>query len=162
MIPRKRIRALICILPIQLLVGSLFYKELYFKEPARLIALLSGVCILFLSFRKRSGWAFKIPALFFLVFSTLIGMVSSQEKIPFEGLLVFYITIKVSLLGFYLFRRRFPETQPLIPFFFSALFYYLPYLPELEWLERWINGMDLLLFFLELFLYSFYPRIYRI
>lgn len=39
----------------------------------------------------------------------------------------------------------------LLPLFFSAVFFALGYFPDLAWLEKWIEGMDLLLLFLGVF-----------
>lgn len=38
--------------------------------------------------------------------------------------------------------------QPLVPLLFGGLFFLLGYFPELAWLEKWIEGIDLLLLFL--------------
>jgi hypothetical protein len=35
------------------------------------------------------------------------------------------------------------------------LVYFLPYLPNLEWLEEWIKGLDLLLFLLGILTFLF-------
>lgn len=40
-----------------------------------------------------------------------------------------------------------PE-KALVPLFFGGLIFLLGYFPELEWLEKWIEGFDLLLLFL--------------
>lgn len=72
-----------------------------------------------------------------------------EEPTKLGGILIFCFAHLVLFMGFILFQQSLP--QPLIPFFFSALFYFLPYCPG--WLERWIEGIDLLLFLLCLFLF---------
>lgn len=43
--------------------------------------------------------------------------------------------------------------QPLVPLLFGALLYFLPYFPNLEWLEGWIEGLDLFLLLLGFLLF---------
>jgi len=55
-------------------------------------------------------------------------------------------------LGCFFFKDSLPrEKQPLVPIFFSGLFFLLCSFPELAWLEKWIEGIDLLLLFLGIF-----------
>jgi hypothetical protein len=53
-------------------------------------------------------------------------------------------------LGFFLFQRRIK--QPLVSLLFGALLFFLPYLPTMEWLEGWIEGLDLFLLLLGIVL----------
>lgn len=57
---------------------------------------------------------------------------------PFIGLLFFNDSLP---------RRK----QPLVPLFFSGVFFLLGYFPELGWLEKWIEGIDLILLVLGVF-----------
>ena len=56
------------------------------------------------------------------------------------------------IFGLFFFNKSLPRRkQPLIPLFFSGLFFLLGYVPELAWLEKWIEGIDLLLLALSVF-----------
>lgn len=68
------------------------------------------------------------------------------------GIFIFIFIHLLALLGFLLFHDNLPRRkQALVPLFYSLLFYILGYFPGLAWLERWIEGIDLLLCILCLF-----------
>lgn len=154
--PKKNILPLFFFIIFELFIGLFLYHDLYLKEPAKLAALLSGACIIFLSFKKRSRFAYISTFFLYFIISLGIGLASSPRvldyQIPFGGILVFSCAHLVLVIGFFLFKGDLPE--PLVPFFFGALFFMLPYFPELEWLEPWMEGIDLLLFLLGLLRYE--------
>lgn len=57
-------------------IGKIHYSADFLHEPARLTALVSGACIIFLCFRKRGKVAFLVPFFCYLVASTGIGVIS--------------------------------------------------------------------------------------
>lgn len=128
-------------------------------EPARLLALVSGACIIFLCFRKRGKIGFIFAFLLYLISSTSLGVISIASapggdniSCPIPFLFLFcHIFI---FFGFFIFKRNIlPGKQPLVPLLFGALLYFLPYFPNLEWLEGWIEGLDLFLLLLGLVLF---------
>jgi hypothetical protein len=69
-----------------------------------------------------------------------------------DGIFIFVFLHLWGFLGLFFFKDSLPRgKQPLVPLFFSGLFFFLGYFPELAWLEKWIEGIDLLLLFLGAF-----------
>lgn len=81
----------------------------------------------------------------------MIGFLSSlgtETGLDVYGLSIFFFVHVLFLWGVNLFI--FPhDKQAIIPFLFYILFYILPYFPHLEWISKWIEGFDLLLFLLS-------------
>jgi ABC-type enterochelin transport system permease subunit len=65
-----------------------------------------------------------------------------------NGLFLFIL----SHIIFLIFIFEVQVKQPFLPFFFGALFHLLGYLPQFAWLCKWIEGMDILLLLLGVFL----------
>jgi len=156
-IPKKRCLDLILLLIIQFLFGFFYYGDYYFIKPLKLAALLSGACIIFISLSRRTTWAFRISFLLYFIISIVIGINSTPSDkttilgIP-AGILIFVFINFWLFLGLFVFKGSLPKRkQPLVPLFFSGLFFCLCYFPELDWLEKWIEGIDLLLLFLGVF-----------
>jgi hypothetical protein len=147
------------LLNIQLLLGFFFYSEIYVCEPLRLASLLSGACIVFLCLKGRRGRAFFIPFCIYFLVSCLIAIAVSPTDTPTifgipSGIFIFFLIhvwLLLFLIFFFLRAGSLKGKQPLIPIFFSIVFMILLYLPEVEWLERWIEGADLLLLMLSVF-----------
>ena len=138
---------------IQLFIGRFFYKDFYLKEPAKLAVLLSGACIIFICMNKRSHLAFRLSFFIYFIMSIMIGLVSSPgigTALDFQGFYIFVLGHIIFLWGLQLFILP-HEKQALVPFLFYTLFYLLPYFPHMKWISKWIEGFDLLLFFLSLF-----------
>lgn len=151
--PKRVIYTKILLLNILLLIGLLFYKDFYLKEPAKLAVLLSGACIIFICMNKRSNLAFLRSFFIYFIISLMIGLVSSLGKetaLDLYGLSIFVFFHIIFLWGLVLFILP-HEKQAIVPFFFWTLFYLLPYFPHIQWISKWIEGFDLLLFFLSLF-----------
>lgn len=132
-------------------LGAVHYSEDFLHEPARLLALVSGACIIFLCFR-RLIFSFFL----YLISSTSLGVISIASApggdniscpIPF---LFLFCHIFLFFGLFILKRNILPAKQPLVP---GALLYFLPYFPNLEWLEGWIEGLDLFILLQGLFLF---------
>lgn len=140
-------------------IGQVGYNVSFLHEPARLTALVSGACIIYLSLRRRSTIAFFICFLIYLSGSIGLGVVSiasapGGENISYPIPFLFIGTHAFLFLGFYLFQRNLPAAkQPLVPLLFGAILYFLPYFPNLEWLEGWIEGLDLFLLLLGFILF---------
>lgn len=152
--PKKRCLSFILLLIIQLIYGLLYYKDLYLMEPLKLAALLSGACIIFISLSRRTKWAFLIAFLLYFLISLFIGIKSAPSDkttilgIP-DGIFIFVFMHVWVFLGLFFFKDSLPRRkQPLVPLFFSGLFFFLGSFPELAWLEKWIEGIDLLLLIL--------------
>ena len=155
--PKKRLLSFILLLLIQLIFGFVYYKDFYLMEPQKLAALLSGACIIFLSLKRRTKGAFLIAFFLYVLVSIFIGLKSSPSDkttiwgIP-HGIFIFVFLHFWPFLGWLFFKDSLPRRkQPLVPLFFSGLFFLLCHFPELAWLEKWIEGMDLLLLILGLF-----------
>ncbi|XP_031375561.1 uncharacterized protein LOC116190023 [Punica granatum] len=155
---KKRILSFLFLLLIQAFFGLIYFGDLYFAEPLRLAALLSGACIILISSAKLTMWPFILTSGFNLILSLFIGIMSSPGDktttiwgIP-HGIIIFVLFHIGAFFGFFLFRESIPgRKQPLVPFFFASLFLLLGSFPELAWLKKWIEGIDLLLLFLGLF-----------
>ena len=84
----------------------------------------------------------------------LLGVMSStgdKANVP-HGLLIFILLHLWLIFALFLFNDSLPKNkQPLIPLFFGSVFFLLGHFPELAWLEKWIEGIDLLLLALGLF-----------
>jgi hypothetical protein len=95
----------------------------------------------------------------YFFFSYLIAIAVSPTDTPTicgipSGIFIFLlIHVWFLLIFIFLFLRTgsLKGKQPLIPIFFSIVFMILLHLPEVEWLERWIEGADLLLLMLSVF-----------
>lgn len=156
--PKKRCLSFILLLIIQLIYGLFYYEDFYLMEPLKLAALLSGACIIFISLSRRTKWAFRIAFLFYFIISIFIGIKSAPSGkttilgIP-DGIFRFVFLHLWLFLGLFFFKDSLPRRkQPLVPLFFSGLFFlFLSYFPELAWLEKWIEGIDLLLLILGVF-----------
>lgn len=157
---KKGIFSFICLLFIQGLHGFLHYEDLYLmSEPLKLAVLLSGACIVFLSLKRRTGRAFKVPFFFDFFFSLLVGIISSPSETPTiwgipHGILIFIGIHLWFFLVVVLFKSSLPpkKQQPLVPLFFSGLFLFLTYFPELFWLDKWVEGRNLFLLSLGFFI----------
>lgn len=157
--PKQSIFPLILLFLYFLVLGKVHYSEDFLHEPARLPALVSGACIIFLCFRKRGRVGFLFAFLVYFISSTSLGVISIASApggdniscpIPF----LFIFSHIFLFCGFFLFQRNIlPAKQPLVPIVFGALLYFLPYFPNLEWLEGWIEGLDLFLLLLGLVLF---------
>lgn len=150
--------SLTILLNIQLFLGFFFYSEIYLKEPLRLASLLSGACIVFLCLRERAMREFFIAFFIYFIVSSIIAIAVSPTNtatifgIP-SGMFIFIQIHFFFLIFLFIFLKvgSLKGMQPLIPIFFSVLFMILLHLPEVEWLERWIEGADLLLVMLSVF-----------
>ncbi|KAK9741129.1 hypothetical protein RND81_03G083800 [Saponaria officinalis] len=139
--------------------GKVYYSADFLREPARLTALVSGACIIFLCFRKRKKRAFLIAFFIYFLASTYIGVISiasapggEQISCPIPFLFIFCHLFL--FLGLFLFQRNIRvERQPLVPLLFGTLLFFLPDFPNLEWLEGWIEGLDLFLLLLGFLLF---------
>jgi hypothetical protein len=155
--PKKLGLAFIFLLFFQLFIGFVFYGESFVAEPLRLAALLSGACIVFISLEKRTIWTFIPVLLIYLMVSVFIGiMLSPGDKATIFGLsygLILFLCLHIwPLFGLFLFKDSLPKRrQPLIPVFFGGIFFLLTHFSELEWLEKWIEGIDLLLLILGIY-----------
>lgn len=140
-------------------LGKVWYSADFLREPARLTALVSGACIIFLCFRKRGKVAFLVPFFIYLISSTAIGVISiasapGGDKISYPFPFLFLFCHFFLFFGFFLFQRKIrSERQPLVPLLFGGFLYCLPYFPNLEWLEGWIEGLDLFLLLLGILLF---------
>ena len=145
------------LLLLQGLWGYLYYKQVYLMAPQKLAALLSGACIVFLSIKNRTQFVIRINFIIYFSLSLFIGIFTSPcDAIRICGIqtsiFIFILMHLWPLLGLVVFRDSLPKNlQPLIPFFFSAIFFVLVHFPELAWLKKWIEGMDLLLLLLGVF-----------
>lgn len=156
-IPKKRCLSFLLLLIIQFFYGLFYYEDFYFKEPLKLAALLSGACIIFVSLSRRTKWAFRIAFFFYFIISLFIGIKSAPSEkttilaIP-DGILIFVFVHLWFFLGWLFFKDSLPRRkQPLVPLFFSGIFLFLYNFPELAWLKKWIEGIDLLLLILGVF-----------
>lgn len=77
--------------------GKVYYSADFLHEPARLTALVSGACIIFLCFRKRKKRAFIIAFLIYFLASTYMGVISiasapggEQISCPIPFLFIFF------------------------------------------------------------------------
>lgn len=143
----------------QLLVGFLCYQQIYMKEPLRLVSLLAGACIVFFCLRERPMWKFSISFCLYFFCSCIIAIAVSPTNttqilgVP-SGICIFFgihFGFILVCLFFFLKEGSLKGKQPLIPIFFSIVFMIILHLPEVEWLERWIEGADLLLLMLSVF-----------
>jgi len=155
--PKKLLFSYILLLLIQLIFGFFYYEDFYLMEPQKLAALLSGACIIFLSLERRTKWAFIIAFFLYLIISIIIGIISSPSDkttiwgIP-HGIIIFVFLHIWPFFGLFFFKGSLPRRkQPLVPLFFGGVFFLLGYFPELAWLEKWIEGIELLLLVLGLF-----------
>jgi hypothetical protein len=155
--PKKRILFFLFLVLIQSLYGLVNFGDFYFAEPLKLAALLSGACIIFISLAKRTMWAFLLTFLFYFILSLFIGVMSSPGDkatiwgIP-HGIIIFFFLHIWPFFGLFFFKDSLPRRkQPLVPLFFGGVFFFLGYFTELAWLEKWIEGIDLLLLVLGLF-----------
>jgi positive regulator of sigma E activity len=62
--PKRAISPLILLLFYFFFLGKFLYNEDFLHEPARLLALVSGACIIFLCFRKRGRVGFIFAFIF--------------------------------------------------------------------------------------------------
>lgn len=140
-------------------LGKGYYGEDFLREPARLTAMVSGACIIFLCFKRRGKLAFFFPFFIYFLSSTGIGVFSiasapGGENISCPIPFVFLACHLFIFWGLFLFQRNIrAERQPLVPLLFGALLFFLPYFPNLEWLEGWIEGLDLFLLLLGILLF---------
>lgn len=155
--PNKRILSFLFLVLIQTFYGLVNFGDFYFAEPLKLAALLSGACIIFISLAKRATWAFLLAFLFYFILSLFIGVMSSPGDkatiwgIP-HGIFIFVFLHIWAFFGLLFFNDSLPRRkQPLVPLFFGGVFFLLGYFPELAWLEKWIEGIDLLLLALGVF-----------
>lgn len=151
--PKKVIITQIFFLYIKFSMEKLIYKDFYFLEPSNLALLLSGASIFFICIKKRKKNAFLCSFFLYFVISLAIGVVSSLgtgTSLDYFGLLIFIFFHITFLFGLKLFIYS-KNKQALVPFFFYSLFYLLPCFPHMECFSRWIEGFDLLLFFLSFF-----------
>ena len=157
--PQKSIFPCILLLLYFYFLGKVAYNVDFLHEPARLTALVSGACIIFLCFRRRSKLSFFFTFLIYFLSSIGIGVVSiasapGGENISCPIPFLFILCHVFLFLGLFLFQRNLPAArQPLVPLLFGALLYFLPYFPNLEWLEGWIGGLDLFLLLLGFLLF---------
>nr|UYC28277.1 cytochrome c maturase subunit C [Christisonia kwangtungensis] len=157
-----------------LLVGTfLFYTgtlgfgsvQLFFEGRAliKLAALLSGTGIIYICLERPKKWGEGIIPFLIYFFSTLLIAVeatpTNTTKIfgVASGILIF-IAIHLSgvmMIFFFKFIEEWGSLKgklPLVPFYFSFILYYSNSLPELAPILRWINGIELLLLLIGVFL----------
>lgn len=122
----KQFLAFIILLLIQYLVGLGCYNINYFLETERLLCLVSGASIIYISFTKRTPLAFGGAFALYLLCSIIIGiMVSPTSKITniwgIPGGLFIFLTFHLLLLVGFLLLNIFipPKWEPLIPLYFS-------------------------------------------
>lgn len=149
-IPKSRFFSFIGLLLIQVSFGYFHFGDNYLSDPLRLAALLSGASIVFLSLAKRARRAFQLTFLISFLVSVFIGVMSSPDYkatiwgIP-NGIIIFGLIHIWPFFGLLLFKDSLPRRkQPFVPLFFGGVFFLLGYFPELSWLEKWIEGVDLL------------------
>lgn len=120
---------------------------------------MSGACIIFLCFRRRGKVAFLFAFLISFLSSIGIGVISiasapGGDQISFPIPFLFIFCHLFLFGGIFLFQRNIRvERQPLVPLLFGSLLYFLPYFPNLEWLEGWIEGLDFFLLLLGFILF---------
>lgn len=157
--PKRSIFPLLLLLLYFWVLGQACYSADFLHEPAQLSALVSGACIIFLCFRKRKKQAFLIAFLIDFFISIGIGIISiasapGGENISCPIPFVFILCHLLLFFGLFLFQKNIRvERQPLVPLLFGALLFFLPYFPNLEWLEGWIEGLDFLLLLLGFLLF---------
>lgn len=134
---------------LQFLIG-IIRGDCYLAEPAKLAVLLSGASIVFICLKKRRKVAFLFAFFIYFMTSIFIGIASLQGPLDLTGFFIYIIGHIIYLCALFLFILP-SERLAIIPFFFYALFYILPYYPNIAWISKWIEGFDLLLFFLSLF-----------
>ena len=116
---------------------------------------LPGVEIFFFrlcSMNRRSKKALLICFTSFFFASLYVGIMSSEQKhiiwvIP-DGLFIFVFVHIWLLVGYFSFKdiiQKREDMQPLLPFFFCLLFLIVGSFTQLPWLEKWLEGIDLLL-----------------
>lgn len=134
-------------------------RSLQSKLNARHRLMKSTTGSSFLCFRKRGKIGFLFAFLLYWISSTSLGVISIASApggdniscpIPF----LFLFCHIFFFFGFFIFQKNIlPAKQPLVPLLFGTLLYFLPYFPNLEWLEGWIEGLDLFLLLLGLVLF---------
>ena len=153
-----RLASFMVLMGLQLLWGFLYYQEFYILEPLRLASLFSGACIVFCCLKERTMPEFIISYNIDFFVSSMIAITVSPTSttsmlgIP-SGIFIFFLVhFWFLLIYLFLFLKvgSIKGKQPLIPIFFAVVFLILPYLPGVEWLERWIEGASLLLLILGL------------
>jgi len=73
-----------------------------------------------------------------------------------HGILIFVFLHLWLFFGVFCFKESLPRRkQALVPLFFSGLFLLLGYFPELSWLEKWMEGIDLILLIFGLFVFFY-------
>lgn len=153
---KKRISSFVCLLSIQLIFGLIRFNHFYLQDPLKIVALFSGACIIFISIKSRTDSAFKIAFSLYFLLSLVIGTLVSPANNQIFGIpcgLVIFVLIHFWLfMGVFCFKKSLlRKRQAIIPFFFSGLFLLLTYFPELASLNKWIEGIDLLLFLFGLY-----------
>lgn len=156
-----------------LLVGTfLFYTgtlsfgsvQLFFEGRAliKLAALFSGAAIIYICLERQNKWEDSLLPFIIYFFSTLLIAVEATPTNTTKILGVasgIFIFIAIHLSGvMMIFFFKFIEEwgslkgkQPLVPFYFSFIWYYSNSLPELAPIHRWINGIELLLLLIGVF-----------
>lgn len=135
------------------LTGFFIYKENYLVSPVKLAILLSGASMVYMSLKNRTKWEFGFCFCIYFEISLFWGFrispfdADSMWGIP-KGICIFVGLHFLSLISLLVFWEQLPKRKYLlVPLFFSFIFYLLSYLPELSPLEKWIEGIDLLLCF---------------
>jgi hypothetical protein len=142
----------------QFFLGLLYYHQFYINEPLRFASLLSETCIIFFCLRERTTWEFCISFIFYFFSCSYIALnVSPTSTTTMWGVpsgiflfLILHFWFLLILIFIFLERGSIKGKHPLIPIFFAIIFLIIPHLPGVEWLERWIEGMDLFLLLLSL------------
>lgn len=155
--PKNRFVHFLCAGAFFLFHGFFSYNENSFSQPSKLSILFSGACIIYLCLKKRTKlelWFCFVVYFFLSLHASFLLSPTHAKKlwgIPY-GIFICITLNFLALLGFLLFHDNLPRRkQALLSLFYSVLFYIYAYFPGLAWLERWIEGIDLLLCILCLF-----------
>jgi len=141
--------AFVLLLLIQVIFGFEFFSTLYFEQYLKLLALLAGACMVFLSLERRATFTFFMAFFLYFLSSILLGFLLCPDYAARGGLWLF-ILLNLGFLGGLLKQTLNLSTQKLqglTPWFFGCIFFLLNHLPALGILEKWIEGIDLLCLF---------------
>lgn len=111
---------------------------------------------MFISLKRRSERAFKRAFASYFLISVMVGIIADGESTIISGisdtLIVFLFVHFWIIWGYFCFKRSIPRNrQPFLPFFFCGIFLLIGSITQLPWLEKWLEGIDLLLLLLGIY-----------
>nr|AGC79002.1 hypothetical protein [Vicia faba] len=157
----KHLLYVVRLISVQALFGFVRFGEVYFTDPVKLAGLLSGACIIYICLAKRTTRGYSVAFLIYYIISISLGIILyPTEKATFwgipPGVVIFSLMHVWGFLGLWFISSSLGlpanKQQALTSIFFGVIFFFLANLPALERLERWIEGIDLLLLLLGLYL----------